>query len=93
MDVDKLKVDVQTVRDLYIVADHTRTVMIAIEDGSLPSNTGGAANLRNVLRRVFHLLARHKWWEKARSLSLSLCLSVSVSRAGCLIRRSWAWTG
>lgn len=35
-----------------------------IEDGSLPSNVGGGANVRNILRRVFALLKKNNWWEK-----------------------------
>jgi len=30
-----------------------------IEDGSLPSNVGGGANVRNILRRVFALLHKN----------------------------------
>jgi len=37
---------------------------MAIMDGSLPSNVGGAANVRNILRRVFAVLERNGWWEK-----------------------------
>lgn len=63
VDVAALKGDVQPVRDMYIIADHTRTCLIAIEDGSLPSNVGGASNLRGVLRKVFALLHKNKWWD------------------------------
>jgi alanyl-tRNA synthetase len=45
---------------MYIVLDHTRTVLMAVEDGSLPSNVGGASNVRNILRRVFHVLHKNK---------------------------------
>ena len=49
-----------------------------MEDGSLPSNTGGAANLRNVLRRVFAVLHRNKWWDKVRQMaSISFLLVLS----------------
>eukprot|EP00697_Spironema_sp_BW2_P015228 gnl/Spiro4/5989_TR3068_c0_g1_i1.p1 gnl/Spiro4/5989_TR3068_c0_g1~~gnl/Spiro4/5989_TR3068_c0_g1_i1.p1 ORF type:complete len:976 (+),score=410.67 gnl/Spiro4/5989_TR3068_c0_g1_i1:49-2976(+) len=59
----ELRAAIEPVRDMYIVCDHTRTVMIAIEDGSLPSNVGGAANLRAVLRRCLAVLKRHRWWD------------------------------
>eukprot|EP00831_Metopus_contortus_P041670 TRINITY_DN3274_c0_g1_i2.p1 TRINITY_DN3274_c0_g1~~TRINITY_DN3274_c0_g1_i2.p1 ORF type:complete len:746 (+),score=178.70 TRINITY_DN3274_c0_g1_i2:290-2239(+) len=49
---------------MYIVLDHTRTVMMVIEDGALPSNVGGGGNVRNVLRRVFAILHKNGWWEK-----------------------------
>jgi alanyl-tRNA synthetase len=46
---------------LSIIADHTRTLLFAISDGSLPSNVGGGYNLRMILRRTFALLARFGW--------------------------------
>ena len=54
----------QQFSDLVIVCDHTRTVLYAIEDGALPSNIGGAANIRNVLRRAFNILKTRGWFEK-----------------------------
>lgn len=56
------------VKDLYVVLDHTRTVLMIIQDGGLPSNTGGGSNCRNVLRRVFSLLKKYGWWEKIGEL-------------------------
>ena len=47
-----------------MVLDHTRTVFTIIQDGGLPSNTGGGSNCRNVLRRVFAILKKNDWWEK-----------------------------
>jgi alanyl-tRNA synthetase len=65
MDVTEVRQAIEPVRDIYILLDHTRTVMMAIEDGSLPSNVGGASNVRNVLRRVFALITNTPgWWEK-----------------------------
>jgi len=46
------------------VLDHTRTVLITISDGALPSNVGGGGNVRNILRRVFFILKKNDWWEK-----------------------------
>jgi alanyl-tRNA synthetase len=48
---------------LYIILDHTRTILITISDGALPSNVGGGGNVRNILRRVFSILKRTGWWE------------------------------
>ena len=62
--VKDVKHAIEPIRDLYVVLDHTRTVLMAIQDGSLPSNVGGASNVRNILRRVFAILARNGWWEK-----------------------------
>jgi alanyl-tRNA synthetase len=63
-DVKVLMDAIQPVKDMYLICDHTRSVMVAVEDGSLPSNVGGAANLRGILRRVFTLLHKNGWWEK-----------------------------
>lgn len=60
--VEELKKAILMVKDLYIIADHTRTAMMIIQDGSLPSNTGGGSNLRNVIRRVFGILNGYGWW-------------------------------
>lgn len=50
-------------KEVYIVLDHTRTILITISDGSLPSNVGGGGNVRNILRRVFHTLKKNGWWD------------------------------
>jgi len=34
-----------------------------VMQGSLPSNVGGAANVRNILRRTFALLENKGWWK------------------------------
>lgn len=62
--VDDVKAAIQSMKDVYIVLDHTRTILITISDGSLPSNVGGGSNVRNILRRVFFVLKKNGWWEK-----------------------------
>ena len=62
--VEKVKKEISTVKDLYIILDHTRAILMTIIDGSLPSNVGGGGNVRNILRRVFSLLEKQNWWEK-----------------------------
>ena len=57
-DLEKIVLPFET---LSIVADHTRTLLFAISDGSLPSNVGGGYNLRIILRRTLALLARFGW--------------------------------
>ena len=64
MPVDTVKQAIAPIKDMYIVLDHTRTVLMIIEDGSLPSNVGGGSNVRNILRRVFAILKKNGWWEK-----------------------------
>ena len=43
----------------YTIADHTRTLLFAINDGALPSNVGGGYNLRILLRRIFDFMSRY----------------------------------
>jgi alanyl-tRNA synthetase len=49
---------------MYIVLDHTRTILFAISEGSLPSNVGGGGNIRNILRRVLSIVKKNGWWDK-----------------------------
>ena len=61
--VEDLKSSIQVVKEMFIVLDHTRTILITISDGSLPSNVGGGGNVRNILRRCFALMKQRGWWE------------------------------
>ena len=61
--VDSVKKAIQPIKELYIVLDHTRTILITISDGALPSNVGGGGNVRNILRRTFSIMKRNGWWE------------------------------
>ena len=70
---DAVKAAIEPVRDLYTILDHTRSVLMAVYDGSLPSNVGGAANVRNILRRVFAIL-KNRGWDTALDLSALLRL-------------------
>lgn len=63
IDVDTLKQAITPVKDMYIILDHTRSVLMTITDGSLPSNVGGGGNVRNILRRVFSILEKNDWWK------------------------------
>jgi alanyl-tRNA synthetase len=62
IDVETLKKAITPVKDLYIILDHTRSVLMTITDGSLPANVGGGGNVRNILRRVFSIMERNGWW-------------------------------
>ena len=62
--VEDLKSSIQTVKEMFIILDHTRTILITISDGSLPSNVGGGGNVRNILRRCFALLKQRGWWDQ-----------------------------
>ncbi|MFH1055930.1 MAG: alanine--tRNA ligase, partial [Candidatus Altiarchaeota archaeon] len=54
--LDELKGRVYGMRALYAIADHARTLLVAIHDGALPSNVGGGYNLRTILRRCWSLM-------------------------------------
>lgn len=47
--------------ELYAIADHTKTILLAVNDGALPSNVGGGYNLRVLARRIFSDLDRYEW--------------------------------
>jgi len=66
---EAVKESILPVKELYIVLDHTRTALIVIQDGGLPSNVGGGSNLRNIIRRVFAILKKNGWWEKIDGLN------------------------
>jgi alanyl-tRNA synthetase len=57
----EIKKMVSDMRAVYSIADHTRTLLIAIHDGSLPSNVGGGYNLRNILRRSLNFIDSKNW--------------------------------
>ncbi len=57
-EIEGILSDMQAV---YSIADHTRTLLVAIHDGALPSNVGGGYNLRNILRRALNFIDSKKW--------------------------------
>jgi alanyl-tRNA synthetase len=61
MSEDRLARIISPYEAIYTIADHTRTLLFAIADGSLPSNVGGGYNLRIILRRSLSLLERMGW--------------------------------
>lgn len=64
MNVADCKKAITPVKELYIILDHTRSALVTIQDGALPSNVGGGSNIRNIIRRVFAILKKNQWWEK-----------------------------
>jgi alanyl-tRNA synthetase len=65
---DKMKMDVKSLKDkilplaaLYAVAEHSRALLFAINDGGLPSNVGGMYNLRVILRRALGFIEKYGW--------------------------------
>ena len=50
---------IKPMQAVYAIADHTRTLLFAINDGALPSNMGGGYNLRIIIRRIFDFIDRY----------------------------------
>jgi alanyl-tRNA synthetase len=46
---------------MYSIADHARTLLFAIADGMLPSNSGGGYNLRIIYRRAMNFIRHYKF--------------------------------
>jgi alanyl-tRNA synthetase len=61
MPVDDLRPRILPVSALYAIAEHTRSLLFALNDGALPSNVGGMYNLRVILRRALALMEQHGW--------------------------------
>jgi alanyl-tRNA synthetase len=64
----EMKVDIKLLREkimpmaaLYSIAEHARALLVAINDGGLPSNTGGGYNLRVILRRALSFIDQYGW--------------------------------
>ncbi len=60
-DKDNLKEHVLPQAALYSVAEHTRSLLVALADGALPSNVGGMYNLRVILRRALQFIDKYHW--------------------------------
>ncbi|MCJ7429513.1 MAG: alanine--tRNA ligase-related protein, partial [Candidatus Nanohaloarchaeota archaeon QJJ-5] len=63
IDVDKkrLKQEIEPAAALYSIADHTRTLLIALSDGMLPSNSGERHTLRVITRRCLDFIEQYDW--------------------------------
>jgi len=61
MDLKDLKNEILPLGGLYSIGDHARTLLFAITDGAIPSNVGGAYNLRIVLRRALGFIDEYDW--------------------------------
>ena len=63
LEVEKkeLKNTMSQLAALYSIGEHTRTLLLALTDGVLPSNTGGGYNLRVILRRALSFIEKYNW--------------------------------
>ncbi len=61
MTLKELKEKATKQAELYSVAEHARALLVAINDGGLPSNVGGMYNLRVILRRALSFIFKNKW--------------------------------
>ncbi|MFH1849818.1 MAG: alanine--tRNA ligase [archaeon] len=59
--VDELKAKILPLSALYSIADHSRTLLFALNDGALPGNVGGGYNLRVILRRALSFVQKYRW--------------------------------
>ncbi|RMF06323.1 alanine--tRNA ligase [Candidatus Woesearchaeota archaeon] len=60
-DVKELKDFVLPLSGLFSVGEHSRSLLVALSDGALPSNVGGGYNLRVILRRALTFLEKYGW--------------------------------
>lgn len=61
VEVKRLKDEVLPLVALYSIGDHTRTLLWTLNDGALPSNTGGGYNLRVLVRRSLDFIYKYGW--------------------------------
>lgn len=64
----KLKVDEKELKNkimeaavVFSIGEHSRALLVAINDGALPSNTGGGYNLRVIYRRMAGFMDKNSW--------------------------------
>ncbi|VVB60464.1 Alanine--tRNA ligase [uncultured archaeon] len=61
IDSKQLKEHIMPLAGIYSIGDHTRSLLVALSDGVLPSNVGGGYNLRVLLRRSLDISANYGW--------------------------------
>lgn len=61
VDVKALREQVLPLAAMYSVAEHSRALLVALNDGALPSNVGGGYNLRVILRRALAFIEKYQW--------------------------------
>jgi alanyl-tRNA synthetase len=61
VELDVLREKIMPMAAIYSIAEHARALLVAINDGGLPSNTGGGYNLRVILRRALGFIDEYGW--------------------------------
>ncbi len=61
INVDFLKNKIIPLSQLYSIGEHTRSLLVALNDGALFSNSGGGYNLRILARRCFNFIENNNW--------------------------------
>jgi alanyl-tRNA synthetase len=60
-DVSSLTKQFGALEAMYAIADHSRSLLFAIADGMLPSNSGGGYNLRMIYRRARNFIDYYRF--------------------------------
>ncbi|MBW2970733.1 alanine--tRNA ligase, partial [Candidatus Woesearchaeota archaeon] len=61
IEVEELKKQILPLAGIYSIAEHTRALLFALNDGALPSNVGGGYNLRVLIRRSLGFIDQFQW--------------------------------
>ncbi|MEM0372599.1 MAG: alanine--tRNA ligase [archaeon] len=61
VDENTLKESIMPAASAYSIADHSQSLLFALNDGVLPSNIGGGYNLRAILRRSLGFIYDNEW--------------------------------
>jgi len=89
VDVDVLREKIEPLAALYSVGEHTRSLLVALSDGALPSNVGGGYNLRVILRRALGFIDKFGIISvtigKSKNCANSILLFSAISFC------SWLW--
>ncbi|MEM5830149.1 MAG: alanine--tRNA ligase [Candidatus Aenigmatarchaeota archaeon] len=56
LDVKEIAEKINLYSSIFRIADFSRALLLAINDGALPSNVGGGYNLRVILRKMFKII-------------------------------------
>lgn len=57
----ELKEKIMPMTAVYSIVEHSRSLLVALNDGMLPSNVGGGYNLRVILRRALSFIEKNNW--------------------------------